>query len=361
MMRPRAQLALAIAQLASMAGWAYWTRRDDQLLKDMRKQTTAEEALDAVLCEALDIRRQDLQAFAAELVTGRQKRNTTAIRPKRLPETIRHKRTAKLVYMRMTNLLWDSRALPIPQTYVNHDQRSGPGPIPRHHLELWLQQIRAPILKLLANRAASPRLRAGAGCLEWGVDYARSVYGEYCRGKYNSLDYESDNQKVVPVEESGDGVRHYKMDLCAKPMNVKVRDHIERSGGFEFVVATQVFEHLQMPFDCMDNLFVMMAPGGVLLLTAPFAYPWHGVPHDWFRYTVQGLASIAKSAGFHVTLAHRLGNQRLTIAQYEHWWPSALPEDAFKLASADPHPKDKDQHYHSVGIVATKPGFSARF
>ena len=55
-----------------------------------------------------------------------------------------------------------------------------------------------------------------------------------------------------------------------------------------------VLEHLQKPFDVAAQVFRVLKPGGFVLVTVPFIQPRHGSPHDYFRYTIDGLRSVFK-------------------------------------------------------------------
>lgn len=60
-------------------------------------------------------------------------------------------------------------------------------------------------------------------------------------------------------------------------------------GSFEQVVCTEVLEHLHTPQKAIDEMYRVLKPGGVLLLTTRFIFPLHDVPGDYFRYTKYGL------------------------------------------------------------------------
>jgi uncharacterized protein YbaR (Trm112 family) len=53
-----------------------------------------------------------------------------------------------------------------------------------------------------------------------------------------------------------------------------------------------VMEHLSRPFDVAAECFRVVKPGGFVLITVPFIQPRHGSPHDYFRYTLDGLRSV---------------------------------------------------------------------
>lgn len=69
-------------------------------------------------------------------------------------------------------------------------------------------------------------------------------------------------------------------------------------GTFDLVVAFQVLEHTDHPWRVVNDCFRVTRPGGRCLLTAPFLFPHHASPHDYFRFSHEGLASLATDAGF---------------------------------------------------------------
>jgi SAM-dependent methyltransferase len=123
-------------------------------------------------------------------------------------------------------------------------------------------------------------------CLEFGEPRYRSYFPKAT--KYEITD-------VV----SRPGV-HYVCDIH-EPQGLP-RNH------FDAVICTQVFEHLAHPEKAAKSLFEVMAPGGVLLLTAPFINPVHYVPTDFRRFTPECLEMMIKEAGFRVEIASFGGN-----------------------------------------------------
>lgn len=70
------------------------------------------------------------------------------------------------------------------------------------------------------------------------------------------------------------------------------------TGSFDAVLCTQVLEHVPNPADALRELHRVLRPGGSLWLTAPFVWPLHEEPYDFFRYTPYGLESLTSAAGF---------------------------------------------------------------
>ncbi len=99
--------------------------------------------------------------------------------------------------------------------------------------------------------------------------------------------------------------------------------------AFDVVLCTEVLEHLPEPQKAIDELFRVLKPGGVLLLTTRFLFPIHDAPHDYFRYTKYGLRYLLRrfeivelqeetdAVGTLAVLLQRLGMQAETL----RWTP----------------------------------------
>ena len=69
-------------------------------------------------------------------------------------------------------------------------------------------------------------------------------------------------------------------------------------GRFGLVVCTGVVEHAPNPFACIAALVHLAAPGGLIVLAAPFQWPRHGDPDtDFWRFSPDGLALALRKAG----------------------------------------------------------------
>jgi SAM-dependent methyltransferase len=56
------------------------------------------------------------------------------------------------------------------------------------------------------------------------------------------------------------------------------------------IVCTEVLEHCAEPFYAVLEMHRVLKTGGLLLVTSPFFWPWHGNAHypDYWRFTDQG-------------------------------------------------------------------------
>ena len=65
------------------------------------------------------------------------------------------------------------------------------------------------------------------------------------------------------------------------------------------ILLTQVMEHLGDPEEVIKEMKRVLKIGGIILVTAPFLHPAHGLPYDYTRYTQQGITNIF-SNGFKI-------------------------------------------------------------
>jgi SAM-dependent methyltransferase len=70
------------------------------------------------------------------------------------------------------------------------------------------------------------------------------------------------------------------------------------SEQFNTVILVSVFEHVSNPYLVSDALFKLLKPGGYLINSAPFQFPYHPSPEDNFRYSPVALRRIHESSGF---------------------------------------------------------------
>lgn len=95
-------------------------------------------------------------------------------------------------------------------------------------------------------------------------------------------------------------------DSCALPFD---------NCSFDTVIATQVIEHVAEPRAMVAEIARVLRPGGVMLITAPFAWPLHEAPHDFQRFTRYGLEHIAVTAGLTVEQIGERGGFWMLMAQ----------------------------------------------
>lgn len=105
------------------------------------------------------------------------------------------------------------------------------------------------------------------------------------------------------------------------------------NSSFDVVVHFQVLEHVPHPQAMIHECFRILKPGGVLLVTVPFIWEYHGVPGDFHRWTDEGLQTDLSSCGFADIEIYPIESQiesfltigMLLIARRIGWfWPKPL-------------------------------------
>lgn len=92
------------------------------------------------------------------------------------------------------------------------------------------------------------------------------------------------------------------------------------SGRFDAAVCHQVLEHVPRPQAALSELARVLRPGGRLVLSVPHLSRLHEMPHDYFRFTGQGLAVLVAEAGLELEVLRRFGG----IATFVHHQFSTL-------------------------------------
>lgn len=62
----------------------------------------------------------------------------------------------------------------------------------------------------------------------------------------------------------------------------------------DIIVCTEVLEHVLDPFSAIKEVYRLLKPGGVLLLTVPFNFRIHGPLPDCWRFSEHGLRELLK-------------------------------------------------------------------
>ena len=61
---------------------------------------------------------------------------------------------------------------------------------------------------------------------------------------------------------------------------------------FDLVLLLEVLEHVDQPFNASSEIYRVLKPKGILLLSTPFTFGIHDAPYDFWRFTKYGLKKI---------------------------------------------------------------------
>jgi SAM-dependent methyltransferase len=68
----------------------------------------------------------------------------------------------------------------------------------------------------------------------------------------------------------------------------------------DLVITQEVLEHVADPFRAVSEIKRVLKEGGLAFIQLPFVIGYHPCPHDYWRFTDEGLEQLVKQAGFAV-------------------------------------------------------------
>jgi SAM-dependent methyltransferase len=72
------------------------------------------------------------------------------------------------------------------------------------------------------------------------------------------------------------------------------------SGSFNTIICTQVLEHVPVPWLAAKEIKRLLDNDGICIVTTPFMQASHADPHDFYRFTTDGIAQIFLMEGFEI-------------------------------------------------------------
>ena len=175
----------------------------------------------------------------------------------------------------------------------------------------------------MLERLARSRVPLLPGLLNWlfkptDINWSRVTLIEACTKIVADLNPSS----LSVLEISGDRFKdfgfasyrtvHYpEFDIC--------RDKLDER--FDLIIAEQIFEHLLRPYQAAKNVFEMLAPNGVFLISTPFLVKIHNLPLDCSRWTPLGLKHFLAECGFPMDgiQTWAWGNRACVVANFDGW------------------------------------------
>lgn len=112
-------------------------------------------------------------------------------------------------------------------------------------------------------------------------------------------------------------------------------DYVGEIGGvkgkFDYILCTQVLEHLKQPEKAFKEFKRLLKPGGRLFLTTNFMYQIHMEPNDYYRFTEYGLRYLGEMSGFKVERVKAHGGVFMVLAYVLNTWPLRLGLEKWRL------------------------------
>lgn len=133
-------------------------------------------------------------------------------------------------------------------------------------------------------------------------EHAGELFGPYL--EVGAKDYGSTQDLAAVLVNRGQYVR---LDMEPGPRVDVVADLTwpfeaidAKLGGTRFatIFCLSVLEHCQQPFVMAENLMRLLAPGGKIVVSVPFAWQFHAYPSDYWRFTHEGVRRLFSQLEF---------------------------------------------------------------
>lgn len=128
--------------------------------------------------------------------------------------------------------------------------------------------------EVMQQHCSGLALDAGSGRESWKQTVLRSASG------YESID----------IAPRGESHPTWIGDVTNMPAVPDAR--------YDTVVCHQVLEHVRRPWAAIAEFHRVLKPGGKLIISAPHLSRRHELPHDYFRFTQEGMAALLEDASF---------------------------------------------------------------
>ena len=133
------------------------------------------------------------------------------------------------------------------------------------------------LLKKLVPRVDGTVLEIGS--LDNGDGKSTQLRDFYTNVPYYGIDIQAGNNV------------DFVLNLCKEHVS-KIAWPREVWRGCELVFAISVLEHLEKPWIAADVIQSFLQKNGLLFISVPWVWRWHGYPDDYFRYSFSGIKSL---------------------------------------------------------------------
>lgn len=187
-------------------------------------------------------------------------------------------------------------------------------------------------------------------------DYARGLALDAGagRGGWRGLTLESATAyESIDVAPRGGHSPTWIGDICSMPQVPDAR--------FDTVVCHQVLEHVRHPGRALEEIRRVLRPQGVLIMSVPHLSRRHELPHDYHRFTQEGVALLLGDHGFEPLVIQGYGGILSFLHhQLSFFFPGLLLPIPILgvIASAANYPLSAlavwvDKHVDAKGLLAT--------
>lgn len=143
------------------------------------------------------------------------------------------------------------------------------------HIALQNESALHDTVPLIKSFVRGVTLDLGAGKLAW-----RRLLAAYARS-YISTDFT---------------IEHPDLHMCLDA----TRPFPLQDDSVDTVFCYSVLEHTPAPWKVLPEIYRILKPNGYAIISVPFVFYLHGIPHDYFRFSKYGISKLAADAGFSI-------------------------------------------------------------
>ncbi len=174
----------------------------------------------------------------------------------------------------------------------------------------WLYRLFLPILVRPAGMMYNGRYYSipRAGIMRFLEEWHGQVHGRVLDVGVGTWEYPRQLLQNVCDYTATDCFEHSNVDVVS---DIHALTEVFAPESFDFVICTDVFEHIPRPWIAVRQLFAVLKPGGILLLTTPFNFHLHSnaMVKDYGRLSADGLRLLLlEEAGFQEAIITPLGH-----------------------------------------------------
>lgn len=155
--------------------------------------------------------------------------------------------------------------------------------------------------------------------------FVKEVSGKYCGKGRKIIDI---GAGICQYENYFKNLKYFSQDIENNPQkSIDYIGNIETlpSDSFDYILCTQVLEHLEDPNLAFKNFHRILKKNGKVFLTTIMTFEAHSIPNDYFRFTQYGLRYLAKQNGFRVIKINPQGGRFLVLAkELQVLWPRLI-------------------------------------
>jgi SAM-dependent methyltransferase len=100
-------------------------------------------------------------------------------------------------------------------------------------------------------------------------------------------------RKITPDTFTVDGFVTANTDLVCDIHHIPLPDE-----SFDAIFSTGTLEHVEDPRQALAEMWRLLKTGGVIHIEVPFIQGFHADPHDYWRWTTEGLRLFSTRQGF---------------------------------------------------------------